>query len=92
MVDEMVYDPSQGIDTVFTYIQDFQDLCTLLHNPKTDIQLVTYAYLIFQRNTIFMTSLKEWNTRLPGAKTFSHFKSFMQLQYRELKAVGRFTV
>jgi hypothetical protein len=92
IVDEMVYDPPQGIDTVFNCIQYFQDLCTLLTNPKTDTQLVTYAYLIFQKNTIFMQSLKEWNAKLPGGKTFMHFKIYMRSQYRELKAVGGLTV
>ena len=88
----MVYHLSQGIDTVFNCIQDVQYLCTLLANPKTDTQLVTYAYLIFQRNTIFMTSLKEWNKKLAGMKTFNNFKIFMRSQYRELKAVGGLTV
>ena len=92
IVDEMVYDPAQGIDTVFNCIQEFQDLCALLANPKTDTQLVTYAFLIFQRNTIFMTSLKEWNKKLAGMKTFNNFKIFMRSQYRELKAVGGLTV
>ena len=54
MVDDMVYDPSENIDTVFNKIQEYQDLCTLLLNPKTDKQLVTYAYLIFQKSGIFM--------------------------------------
>ena len=48
-IDDMVYNPSKGIDTVFNKIQEYQDLCALLQNPKTDIQLVTYAYLVFQK-------------------------------------------
>ena len=58
-VDYMIYDPSLTIDTVFNKIQEYQDLCILLSNPTTNTQLVTYAYLIFQKSDIFMQSLKE---------------------------------
>ena len=81
MVDDTVYDPSKNIDTVFNKIQEYQDLCTLLQNPKTDKQLVTYAYLIFQKSGIFMQSLKDWNVKLPGAQTFPNV---MRQQHCEL--------
>ena len=48
-IDDMIYDPSQNIDSVFNKVQEFQDLCTLLNNAKTDTQLVTYAYLCFEK-------------------------------------------
>ena len=35
-IDDMIYDPSQNVDSVFNKIQEFQDLCTLLTNLKTD--------------------------------------------------------
>ena len=92
MVDDTVYDPSKNIDTVFNKIQEYQDLCTLLQNPKTDKQLVTYAYLIFQKSGIFMQSLKDWNVKLPGLQTFPNFKIFMRQQHRELKKVGGLTI
>ena len=31
-----MYDLSRNVDTVFNQIQEFQDICTLLKNPKTD--------------------------------------------------------
>ena len=49
-INNMIYDTSQGIDTVFNKIQEYQDLYALLLNPKTDMQLVTYAYLVFQKS------------------------------------------
>ena len=49
IIDNMIYNPSQTIDSAFNKIQNFQDLCTLIQNGKTDIQLVTYAFLVFQK-------------------------------------------
>ena len=56
-IDNLVYDTSKTVDTVFNKIQGFQDLCTLIKNEKTDAQLVSYAYIVFQQTGIFMESL-----------------------------------
>ena len=91
-IGDMVYNPSQGIDTVFNTIQVYQDLRALLHNSKTDMQPVTYAYLVFKKMGIFMTSLKDWNSRVFRAKSFATFTTFTWRQYRELRAVGVLTI
>ena len=91
-LDDMIYDPSQNVDSIFNKIQEFQDMCTLISNEKTDTQLVTYAYLCFQKTGIFQTSLKEWNTRTQPQKTFALFKIFMRKEYRDLQAVGGLTI
>ena len=57
-INDMVYNPSQGIGTVFNKIQEYQDLCALLQNPKSDMQLVTYAYLLFHKNGNIYDQLK----------------------------------
>ena len=88
----MVYNPSQDIDTVINKIQEYQDLCTLLLNPKTDKQLVTYAYLIFQKSGIFMQSLKDWDVQPPRTQFFSNSKVFMRRQHREVRKVGGLTI
>ena len=56
-IDNLVYVPLQNIDTVFNKIQEIQDQCTLLKNPKT-------AYLI----GIFVQILNEWNTQVTTPK------------------------
>ena len=74
----MIYDPSQSIDCIFNRIQDFNDLCTLIQNHKTDTQLVIHAYLVFQKKRILMTSLKEWNAKPLVDRIFGDFKTFMR--------------
>ena len=39
-----------------------------------------------------MISLKDWNTKVFGAKSFTNFTTFMRRKYRELKAVGGLTI
>ena len=55
-IDDTVFDPTKNVDTVFKIIQEFQDLCQLLQNSKTDTQLVPYVYLCFQNTGILKQS------------------------------------
>ena len=55
-INNMVCNPAHSIATVFNMIQVFQDLCALIQNQNTNTQLVTYAYLFFEKIGIFMTS------------------------------------
>ena len=54
---DMVYNLATTSNSVFNNIQDFEDIGILLQNTKMDMQLITYAYLVFQKAGIFMTSL-----------------------------------
>ena len=81
-----MYNLSHNIDTVLKNIQEFQDLCTLLNNPKTDTQLVTYAYLVLQKTGVIIQSLKEWNNQSVTLKVFENFQKCTRSQYYELKA------
>ena len=92
LVDNYVYDPATNVDTVFNCIQEFDDLCKLLENSKTDTQLVTYAYLIFQRTGIFMEGLKKWNSKPLCDRTFANFKLHMRQEYSDLQDVGGLSI
>ena len=73
-------------------IDDFQDVCVLTSNAKSDTQLVNMAYLIFQKSGIFMNSLREWNKKTPADKTYVNMKSFMRNEYLQLQEVGGLTI
>ena len=77
-IENMVFNSATTIDDVFNKIQDFQDIFILLQNTKTDMQLITYAYLVFQKAGIFMTNLKDWNAKKSQLKTFARLKIYMR--------------
>ena len=51
--DDLTYDPATNVTTIFNRIQEFQDICQLVGQPKQDFQLVNHAYLIFQKELAF---------------------------------------
>ena len=90
-IDNLVYDPSTHINSVFNRIQQFQDICALVNQPKQDYQLVNHAYIIFQKVPIFHDSLIRWNKRRDN-KTYDDFKTYMRSEYNELGKVGGLTI
>jgi hypothetical protein len=90
-IDNLVYDPSTHINSVFNRIQQFQDICALVNQPKQDYQLVNHAYIIFQKVPIFHDSLMRWNKRRDN-KTYEDFKTYMRSEYNELGKVGGLTI
>ena len=90
-IDNLVYDPSTHINSVFNRIQQFQDICALVNQPKQDYQLVNHAYIIFQKVPIFHDSLIRWNKRRDN-KTYDDFRTYMRSEYNELGKVGGLTI
>ena len=45
----MTYDPATPVDTVFSVVDKFRDLCILTEQPKSDAQLTNIAYIIFNK-------------------------------------------
>ena len=90
-MDNMVYDPSSHVNSVFNKLQEFQDICNLVDQPKQDYQMVNMAYIIFQKCPIFKDSLIRWNRRVQE-NSYNDFKNFMRQEYNELAKVGGLTV
>ena len=87
-----VYDPQQSVDVVFNKIKSFADLEDLLGDKVSDSKLVNYAYLIFNRITLFQDSLLKWNDNSSTMKSYGNFKIHMRQQHIELKNVGALKV
>ena len=87
----MTYDPNTPVDTVFSAVDKFRDLCILTEQPKTDAQLTNIAYIIFNKPRFFMDSLKAWNKQTTN-KTYADFKKHLRKEYNELRQVGALTI
>lgn len=90
-IDNLVYDPETHINTIFNKIQNFQDICQLVNQPKQDYQLVNMAYIIIQKVPIFHDSLIRWNKRVEN-KTYDDFKLYMRNEFNEIGKVGGLTI
>ena len=82
------YDPSKTVDDVFNKIKKHQELAILMNNPKTDKQLCSTAYTIFNRTGVFQNHLIAWNNKPDNDRTFSNMKLHTRASWEALKKVG----
>ena len=64
----------------------------MINNSKTDTQLVTYAYLIFQKSDIFMDALTIWNIKIASDRTLANLRTHIRKEYLDLQEVGGLTI
>ena len=80
----MHYDPNTPLDSVFSAVDKFRDLCILTDKLKMDSQLTNIAYILFNKPRFFMEALKIWNREDNSVKTYAVFKLHIRKEYNEL--------
>ena len=91
-VKNMVFNPKEPVDTIFTEIEDLTDISNIAKNPITEAQKVNLAYLVLQRTGVFNSGLKTWNDKVPTDKTWDNCKSHFRNVQKGLRRTGRLTV
>ena len=66
----MHYNPTTPVDTVFSTVDKFWDLCILTDQLKSDSQLTNIVYILFNKPRFFMEVLKIWNKQDSPDKTY----------------------
>lgn len=87
-----VFNPEDPVDLMFNKIKAFADLCVMTGNDKSDGQLVSLSYLIFNLTNAYIDSLKIWNAKPKVDMTFSNFKLHLRTEYHSLRQVGALTI
>ena len=87
-----VFNPEDHVDLMFNKIKAFADLCVMTGNDKTDGQLVSIGYLIFNRTKAYMDSLKLWNAKPKVDRTFNNFKLHLRTEFHALRQVNALTI
>lgn len=88
----LTYDALQPVDFVFQEINKFADLSKLSQLPISDRRMCQFAYVIFQKSCAFLDSLKKWNERAAGTKSYTNMKTFMRDKRASLEKVGALTI
>jgi len=63
-IDNMAFDISMPVDTVFNAIDDLADLAEHANSALSHQQMIDMAYVIFAKHSILQQDLRDWN-RMP---------------------------
>jgi len=91
-VENMIFDPSEPVDTVFAEIEDLETIAALADNPFQEMQKIDMAYLILQSCKRFTSGLKKWYKKDLVDKTWANFIQLLRKEQKDLRRTGEATV
>lgn len=91
-VQNMQYQPTEPVDTIFTEIDDLATISEMADAPLTEAQKINMAYLLFQQTQSFNRGLTSWNSRPPQDHTWNNFKQHFRQAQLDLRRTGALTV
>ena len=84
-VRQMVYDPVNPIDGIFTAIDELVQYADAANTPYTQAQIINLAYIIVNRTGHFRRWILSWNERDPVQKTWTNFKLHFREAHHQLR-------
>ena len=87
----LTYDPNTPVNTVFSIVNKFCNLCILTDQPKTDAQLTNVAYIIFNKPR-FLWILSRLETSKLRTRPMQTSKKHLRKEYNELRQVGALAI
>ena len=91
-VENMVFDPTEPVDTVFAEIEDLETIAALAENPFQARQKIDMAYLILQSSKRFTPGLKKWDKKNTNDKTWENFITLFRKEQKDLRRTWKLTV
>ena len=90
-VESMVFDPTEPVDTIFSEIEDLENIADMADNPMRERQKIDMAYLIIQNSKKFNSSLTKWDRR-ENDKTWDDFMQFLRKEQKNMRRTGELTM
>ena len=84
-VRQMVYDPVNPIDGIFTAVDELVQYADAANTPYTQAQIINLAYIILNRTGHFRRWILSWNERDPVQKTWTNFKLHFRDAHHQLR-------
>ena len=85
MVRQMVYDPINPIDGIFSAIDDLVHYADAANSAYTQTQIINIAYIILNRTGHFRRWILDWNAKQAVQKTWTNFKLHFREAHQQLK-------
>ena len=69
------YPANEPVDTIFTEVENYQELCEIAESPITEKQTIDYGYMLIMKTLKYRSTLKAWNALSTENKDWVHFKA-----------------
>ena len=92
MLEGLRFEPNEPIDTIFTEIDNYAEICALTNSPLSNKQQIDFGYILILKMLKYKSALRKWN-ELPAAdKTYDNMKTVFRKAQRAIRKTGEITV
>ena len=92
MLEGLRFEPNEPIDTIFTEIENYAEICALTNSPLSNKQQIDFGYILILKMLKYKSALRKWN-ELPAAdKTYDNMKTVFRKAQRAIRKTGEITV
>lgn len=103
-VEDMVFDPTEPVDTIFTELDDLADIAEMADKPFTEKQKIDVGYIVLQGTMKFGSGLGSWDKKvsrseqaraagLPAAESnYDAFQQHFRNEQKSLRKTGQLTI
>ena len=74
-IEKMDFDPKEPVDEIFTEIDSYAEIASIVDDPMTSAQKCKIAYIVLLNTKKFRSGLKEWDKKDRPHQTWENFKT-----------------
>ena len=63
------YPANKPVDTIFTEVENYKELCEIADSQITDKQTIDYGYMLIMKTLKYKSTLKAWNAMQADQRT-----------------------
>lgn len=82
------YPANEPVDTIFTEVENYQELCEMAESPLSDKQTIDYGYMLITKTLKYKSTLKAWNALPAAEKTWNNFKNVFRKSQKAMRKTG----
>ena len=91
-LESLRFDPNEPIDSIFTEIENYAEICALADSPLTDKQQIDFGYILILKMLKYKSSLRKWNELPAPQKTYDNMKTVFRKAQRAMRKTGELTI
>lgn len=87
-LEDLRFTANEPVDTIFTEVENYKELCEIADSPITDKQTIDYGYMLIMKTLKYKSTLKSWNALEAAQKTWNNFKDTFRDAQKAMRKTG----
>lgn len=91
-IENMVFDPHDPVDEIFTEIDEYAEVMEIVGDPVSESHKCQLAYIVLLNTRTFKSGLRDWDKKVQADKTWDKFKEHFREVQKYLRRTRELTI